>query len=206
MASQTEIYNRALSKLGAARVNSPTENTRNAKACHNAYEIVRDALLREYRWAFAVRRAQIAAAVAAPEFGPSYKFPLPADYLRLLPPDDESTPGIDDRMIEADAIVTDSEGPLDIIYLARIEDTSRFNASFVKALACDLAFEICQEITRSTSKKESLRQDRKEAIREARRTGAIERRPTFPRTDSWISVRNDGVAYDETIRGLGLNG
>lgn len=203
MASEVEIYNRALSKLGAARVNSPTENTRNARACNNAYAIVRDALLREYRWAFAIKRKELAALGDAPIHGRDYQYQLPPDYLRLLVDDNELiTQGVDDRNIEGDKIVTDEAGPLEIVYIARIEETSLFAASFVKALAADLAFEICEEITNSNSKKEALREDRKEAIRDGRRTGAIERRATHPREDSWLTAREGGYE-DKLKRGFG---
>lgn len=202
MASEVEIFNRALQMLGAARVNSPTEKTRNAKACSAAYPIVRNALLREYRWTFAIKRASLPALATAPVHGRNFAYQLPSDFLRLLPPDDESTPGIDDRNIEGQTIVTDSDAPLDIIYLELVTETSRYNASFVKALAADLAFEICQDITNSGTRKESIREDRKEAIREARRTGAIERRPQTPRTDSWIRAR-DTWRSDPEKRGYG---
>lgn len=201
--SEVEIYNRALQMLGAARVNSPTQNTRNAKACNAAYSMLRDALLREYRWTFAIRRASLAALAATPTHGPGYAYQLPTDFLRLLAPDDESTPGIDDRMIEGQTLVTDSAGPIDIIYIARIEDTTLFSPSFTKALAADLAFEICQELTNSGTRKESLREDRKQAIRDAKRTHAIERRPQHARTDSWIRARGDGYYEDPDERGYG---
>lgn len=189
MASEVDIYNRALSSIGAARVSSTTEKTRNARACTGAYAIVRDALLREYRWAFAVKRASLPALAGAPVHGPEYAFQLPADYLRLLPPDSESTPGIDDRAIEGQTIVSDSAGPLEIIYIAKITQTANYNASFVKALAADLAVAVAREVTGSTQVKESVKEDRDSAIREARRTGAIERRPQIPREDPWLKAR-----------------
>lgn len=187
--SEVEIYNRALSALGAARVNSPTQNTRSAKACNAAYAIVRDALLREYRWEFAIKRASLATLADTPAHGRDYAFELPADFLRLLPAEDECTPGLDDRNIEGTTLVSDDAGPIDIIYIARIEEPGTYNPSFVKALAADLAFEICREITNSNTLKESLRADKMAAIKEAKRVGAIQRRPQQPREDSWITAR-----------------
>lgn len=202
MASQVEIFNRALQKLGAARVNSTTEKTRNARSCAAAYAIVRDALLREYRWTFAIKRASLPALADAPVHGPGVAYQLPPDFLRLLPPDDECTPGIDDRLIEGQSIVTDSTGPLEIIYIAKVTETDKYSSSFVKALAADLAFEICEDITNSNTRKESCREDKKQAIREAKRSHAIERRPQRSKLDTWVRSRlEDSEMTDPDIRG-----
>ena len=56
MASEVDICNRALSKLGAARITSLTEDSVNARACNAMYESVRDAELRAHPWNFAMKR------------------------------------------------------------------------------------------------------------------------------------------------------
>src|SRR5262245_52285113 len=84
MASVVNICNLALQKLGAGRIASLDENSREARSCANNYETTRDAELRRHFWNFARKRARLAADVTAPEFGFDSQFPLPADFLRLI--------------------------------------------------------------------------------------------------------------------------
>jgi hypothetical protein len=59
--SVVEICNRALQKLGAARITSLTQDTPNARSCNVAYNVLRKAELRSHPWSFAIKRAELAA-------------------------------------------------------------------------------------------------------------------------------------------------
>ena len=50
MASKVEIANRALQKLGAKRIASLSEDSRNARAINAAYDTLREAELRAHTW------------------------------------------------------------------------------------------------------------------------------------------------------------
>lgn len=189
--SKVQIANRALQKLGAKRIESLSQDHPNARSMNTAFDLVRDAELRRYRWSFAIRRAQIAADAAQTEWGNWNRYTLPNDYLYLIR-DDESGQAVDWR-IESDAdgtyIITADASPLYIRYVARVEDAGAYDALFVEALACKLALETCEEIKQSTSKKESLKSDYDFAIAEAKRVSAIEK-PSheFPE-DDWLNAR-----------------
>ena len=63
MATQLEIINRALTKLGADRIGSgeiATPASKNAREAVHMYSIVRDAELRKNTWKFSIRRASMA--------------------------------------------------------------------------------------------------------------------------------------------------
>lgn len=189
MASEVDICNRALQKLGAERIQSLAQDHRNARACAAAYESVRDAELRAHPWSFSVKRAQLAADSDAPSFGRANAFQLPADCLRLLSPYPEDNLNSLDWQIEGRAIYTDDDAPLEIRYVAQITDPNVMDVLFREALAAKLALELCEELTQSNTKKQLLKQDYKEAILEARRTNAIERVSAEPPEDTWITVR-----------------
>lgn len=185
--SKVAIANRALQKLGAKRIESLTQDHPNARSMNAAFDIVRDALLRKYPWSFAISRDSIAADGDGPEWGEWNRYTKPNDFLALIR-DDESGAVVDWK-IEGDYILSADSSPLEIRYIARIEDTNKYDPLFVEALACKLALETCEEITQSTSKKESLRGDMDEAINEARRANAIEKgAEEFPE-DDWITAR-----------------
>jgi hypothetical protein len=190
MASEVSICNRALQKLGASRITSLTEDSPNARSCNNAYETVRDAELAAHPWSFARRRTSLAADSDTPEFGYEYQYTLPADYLRLLPSNDSHV----DWQIESKSdgslvILTDYGAPLEIIYIARVEDPNLFHATFIESLACRLALEMCEEITQSNQKAEKMERQYTLAIREARRANAFERISDELPEDDWLAAR-----------------
>jgi hypothetical protein len=185
--SETQIANRALQKLGAARIESLTQNSPNARSMAAAYAMTRDAELRRYDWSFAIKRDSIAADANDTSWGGWKRYGLPNDFARLIR-DDETQAYVDWR-IEGRYIVTADDSPLKIRYIARVEDPNLFDPLFIEALACKLALETCEEITQSTSKKQSIKDDYDIAIAEARRLGAIEKPAQEFNEDPWLSAR-----------------
>ena len=64
MASDLDIANRALSRLGAARINSTGDDTKNARAVSSALATVRDEVLVDHPWNCAVKRVTVYATTA----------------------------------------------------------------------------------------------------------------------------------------------
>jgi hypothetical protein len=181
--SNVTIANRALQKLGAKRISSLTQDHPNARSMNAAFERVRDGELRRYDWSFAIARASIAADASGPTWGDWNRYTLPNDFLRLLR-DDESGANVDWK-IEGLYILTADDAPLEIRYIARIEDPAYYDPLFIEAFAGRLALECAKEITDSTGDKESIKEDYKADIAEARRLGAIEKgAQEFPE-DEW---------------------
>ena len=168
MASEVGICNRALQRVGAARITSLADDNKNARACNAAYEPLRDAALRAHPWSFAISRAALAADVTAPvgdgDELRSYRYPWPTDALRILLPKDGGV----DWIVEGRYILSDWTAPLYVRYIAQ---------------------EICEELTQSNNKKASAQQDMAAIVAEARRTNAIERLPASPPDGSWDTVR-----------------
>jgi len=133
-------------------------------------------LTRRHRWNFAIKRVALPAEVATPVWGPTRSFPKPVDCLRVL-----EVNGFPEFRIEGDAIVTDQAAPLELRYVARIEDPNLFDVTFAAALAAHLALEICEDVTQSNSKFERMKAWAAETLREAKRLDAIEEPPeTLP--------------------------
>jgi hypothetical protein len=190
MASKVEIANRALQILGAKRIVSLTEDSRNARAISAAFEPVKLAELRKHPWAFATKRVQLAASATAPAFTKARAFPLPADYVRLLPPDSEENFNDLDWEIEGKSIITNDSAPLNVRYIYDVTDPNEMDVLFRESFAAKLAEQLCEEITQSNTKVATAQSFYKDAIAEARRTNAIEKTAQKPPDDEWVTCRS----------------
>ena len=189
MASVTEICNRALQKLGAKRITSIDENSTAAIELRTAYEPIRDACLMEHRWGFAIQRAEIAADSPTPDWGRENAFSLPADCLLVIPPYPESDYNDRDWVIENRKIITNESAPLYLRYIKKVVDPNEMDVLFREAFATKLAFELCEKLTQSNTKKESLRLDYEQVITTAKKQSAIQSVPIVPVEDTWVTVR-----------------
>lgn len=205
MASDVEICNQALTKLGAARINDLADDTKQARALNAIFTVKRDALLAAQAWTFAIKRASIPALSTAPAYQWAAQFPLPTDCLRVIQVgeywtlyDTDSGPAF---QIEADsvnsrpAILCDEASPLRLRYIYRVTNTGLYPPVFVEALACMLAAEVCEELTQNLSKREQAWQEFDRAIKQARRINAIEQPPQMTTDPSWIRAMRDRTEY-----------
>lgn len=198
MASVIQVANRALTKLGALRITSLTDDNKAARAISSCFEDLRDDELRAHRWQFSMKRTSLAALSTTPEFGYNLQYALPPDFLRLDMINDEYPSVVldnyigaetQDYMIEGNLILTDIDAPLKLRYIARIEDPTNWDVNFREAMASRIAMEICEDLTQSDTKKQSAANDYKRAITQAIRTNSIEKPPSTPPDNTWIISR-----------------
>lgn len=189
--SDVAICNLALQKLGAKhRITSLDEDSPNAREMNSCFVAVRERALRRHTWNFAIKRASLAADAEAPPHGYTYQYTLPSDWLRMLPIDKHLNMNDLDWRIEGKKIRTNDTAPLPLRYIYRVTDPNEFDTLFVEVLACDLALQTCEKITQSNTKKESIKEDRKTALTEAKAVNAIEENSTDePPPDTWDTAR-----------------
>ena len=82
--SEVDIINRALSKIGAQRISARGEDNNRGRIMDSLYEPVRDELLRECPWNFAIARDSLAADPVAPIYEWATAFDVPADLLYMV--------------------------------------------------------------------------------------------------------------------------
>jgi len=167
-ASVVSICNSALIKVGAGRIISLDDDSKEARVCEEQYEKVTSDLLRSHPWNFAIKRSTLAALVDSPAYGFSYQFTVPSDCLRVLEVGTNETPWEK----EGSAILTDSS-TCSIKYVARV-DESFFDSNFNEVLALKLAADICYSLVQSVQLREQLRGEFKDKLREARSYDAQE--------------------------------
>lgn len=189
MSSPVDIANRALQKLGAARISSLSEESVEGRACISCYEILRDSLQSKHPWRFTITRATLAADGTAPDWGKANSFTLPSDFLALLSDYPERNVNTNDWEIEDGKIYTNDSAPLYLRYQKRVTDSVRFPPTFCEALSSLMAMEMCEELTQSNTKWEKASSDYKAAVSEAKKKNAFDSIPAEPPEDTWITVR-----------------
>ena len=204
--SVTQICNRALQKLGASRIASLTENSKNSRECQTAYDSCRKALLRDHPWNFATKYAELPA-VATPINPPPPSlggqslttYNLPADFMRLVAVMltnwswlyyEPSYFETNDYTMQNGTIVTWVNPPLNIRYVYDFDDAGKFDSIFSEALSSFMAQEMCEVLTQSNTKWERMAKNFQQVIAEARRTNAFDKPAGMLPDDDYLKVRH----------------
>ena len=187
--SNVSLANRAIQILGSTgTIESLTQDHPNARTMSRVLEPRRQALLRKYRWGFAITRASVAADGTQTTWGELNRYGKPNDFLRLLRDSDQ--PDIrKDWKIEGAYIISDEASPLEFRYIADITDPTLWDPLFFEALAHDMAHETCKEVTGSTGAKQDIKDDLKAIVAEAKNAGAMEEDPQESVEDDWLLAR-----------------
>lgn len=199
MSNTTEVINRALIKIGSNTIASPDEASEQARKANIIFETVAQNELRRQAWSFAKKRATLAP-LAVPTGGDDFanSYNLPADCLRLVTLNGswvftsirEANSGLDPIYAIEGRTLQVNESTAKIVYIADVSgNVALWDATFVEAMACRLAAELVQSIVKNMPLKQSLKQDYGEALKEAKRTNAIELPPQTLPDDSWVLAR-----------------
>lgn len=185
MSSVIDLCNKALDKLGQGAITSLSDGTKSSRLCDRTWPLVRDQVLRDHPWNFAVKRATLAASETAPDWGFTAQFPLPSDSLRLIEVRDLSTGEyqVENGHILADATV------LYVRYIARITDPNVYDSLFVDTASTRMAFEMCEAFTQSNQKKQALFEEYSDSLTRAMRVDGQENPPADFEEDSWVLAR-----------------
>lgn len=178
-----EICNAALGRLGVETITALADSNPRARLCNILYDKRRDALLRMHPWNFASKRASLTVDPTAPAYGYARRFPVPTDCLHVRTMDTEYG-----WEVENGYILTDDTECL-IKYTMEITDVTLFDTCFAEVLAIDLAHEMCMPLTGSATRKESLKDDLKRALQEARSLNAFEKSPPVVIANNWLNAR-----------------
>lgn len=198
MPDVVSICNRALDLVGGdANLISIEDDTAPGRLCRRNYAQARDTALQAYPWNCALRRAALPATVTVPAWGWAYRFALPEGpdepypyCLRVWRIEDSETWWEGDQYRrEGRFILTDRPAPLNIVYIARV-DEGQFDPLFAEVVSAKLAIALGAALSRSASLLETLQNYHVAAAREAR--GADAREGTPERVEfrsSWLRSR-----------------
>lgn len=180
MAGLLEIYNTALYRVKETPLVSVTDTSRAAVAVARSYDIQRPALLRRYRWQFALRRQILSPLATDPPFGFKKQFQLPADALAVVAVGTDDDTGrrnmgglSGEYRVEDGRILCDNDAVY-VVYIKDETDASKFDPLFVDALAWLVAADLALALAADRELHLTASQQADRAILTARRAGSIE--------------------------------
>ena len=151
MATETDVCNMALGRIGALRIdNFDTDTSVQAVQCRLHYDQIRDALLRSHWWRFASARAELEENAETPAFEWDHQFDLPDDFIRVKAIfDDNNSPGQDtyySYALEGNLLLT-NESSVDLRYIKQVTDPDDFDPLFIEVLVLQLAIRLTMPLT-----------------------------------------------------------
>ncbi|KKN75803.1 hypothetical protein LCGC14_0376790 [marine sediment metagenome] len=153
MASETEIINQALGRIGSQRVSDfddTSEDNLQSVQARLHYAQTRDALLRSHWWRFARTRVRLSPNATAPDFEYSTAFDLPNDFLREWLPPWEDNSEVQGRTRNSYSLegkqLLSNESTMRLRYVKRVEDVTEFDPLFTEVLVLQLALKFVMPI------------------------------------------------------------
>lgn len=210
--SPVAICNQALGWLGGDLIISLDDESKEAKLCKANFDGLRDAVLEDREWTFAVARIEMAELIDVPLYGFDKAFQIPEDVLRVL---QVSRAGeVDDGVLvegsfqsatrggtgqgresridwlrEGETIVANNAARIFCRVLKRITDTTKFSPAFDQCLAARMAMDLAIPLTNSRLLQRDMAQIYGEKITLAAGTDGMQGRSYKVRSDSLTIVR-----------------
>jgi len=188
--NSVEICNLSLMMIGMPIIVSFDDENNNARMCKNFFPVIRDRVLRDHSWSFAVSYTDLNATTeTSPE--PDYPFVCaePIDLIRILDVDDGEA-----YLHVGNRILTQRSGSK-LKYIRRVEDPEQFDELFTEALQYALAAEIIMTNTRDAQLVNFYRSEYERRLMVARSIDSAENRHDLkphPRRSHWIEARGGG--------------
>lgn len=156
--SKTGIANKALLKIGAKRISDLDDsNDPNVTSINDIYDSVRQEVLSEAPWSFAIQQVALtsltlAATLPALGDGINYAYGLPSDFLEIymlsVPCQYRiqmlQTPYVTSPTL---ALLSDQSTLAGMRYIFDNDDPTTYGAKFYEAMACKLALELCFKVS-----------------------------------------------------------
>jgi hypothetical protein len=171
LATRIQVYNDVLFKLKTRRLASLTDDRPERKTLDEAWDGALDYMLEAGLWNFASRTEELQSSDSiTPNFGYTYVFEKPEDYVRIIKISDIDTltPTLDDFGEEGDYFLAWVD-PLYLQYVSDGDDyggdPGKWTASFTRALVLELAYRVAGHVTSAgEDAMKLLNQERERAI------------------------------------------
>jgi hypothetical protein len=193
LASETEVVNLSLAKLGHPQIGDLDDPSAEASLIRAIWATCRDATLRSHPWNFAIARITLEPEVEGPVWGYDFRYRLPDDpwCLRVLEVQDEGRGRILDAEwnVEGRWIVTNLGSKLNIRFVFRETVVENWDPLFIEAVSDRLASDLAEAIIKSAEAQERFFRRYEKRIAEARSMDGMEGTPPVIEDLELIAVR-----------------
>jgi hypothetical protein len=152
MATQLEVFNMTLGRIGNFSIADVDEASAEAGHCRLHADLVRKTLLRDFDWNFATQETTLSEGDAAEDtFGYTYNYELPDDYLQALEFNDVPAGTTQTRWKIYGILLYSDVAPDDAVfrYVADIDDCEDWDDIFTTTYTWYLAAAIAPAISNS---------------------------------------------------------
>ena len=178
-ASTVSICSNALLLLGDKPISDFSENNDRTRIVSNIYSYKRDRVLRLHPWNCATKRVILSPTTEPPNFGWSYQFILPGDWLRTLSVGLEGAP--EDFASEVDnsgnKVILMNNKVCRLRYIWRNDVESSWDSLLVDVMTQIMVAALTYPITRSTTKQATEEEIVKAVLKTSRTVDGQEETP-----------------------------
>ncbi len=187
MASNVQLCNKALRRLGEDPIIALDNNTTWGRRCSAALPEVIKTVLSMDIWRSCTKRTELAAESESP-IGFESAYPLPSDCLRLA---GLKVGQYSEWAIEGNKILVNysSDTPLQILYVENVVDPNKYTQPLFDAIAAGLAHELSGYSTATNVSKDDLYSLYVSTLASAQLINSRETPVTFLASTSWVDVR-----------------
>jgi hypothetical protein len=174
--TKIQIWNMALDVLREQPLASVNDTAATAKWLGRNYDQQRDFLMERYLWKFALTRAAIAADSTAPAWQWAYRYLLPTDSLRFVPPTYNGEWGGTPIPFEEESgyLMCNVAGPLRLRYILRTTNEGLFSNGFCECLSLRLAMRMAHWMTGKQSMVQQIQELYKDTLAQVVQTHAVQ--------------------------------
>ena len=183
---EVTICSNALQRVGAKPISSFDNQTDHARLCKQLWPTIRDSVLRAHPWNCATRRVILAPEIEPPAFDFSYQFLLPGDWLKTTQVG-KHRQRIEYRS-EGRYILANVEA-LPLVFVYRNEDVSTWSSNLLELAEIYVAASIAYPVTKSTTLRDSIRQEAATALKVAKAVDGQDDPPEEIETGRLIEAR-----------------
>lgn len=174
--TKIQIWNMALDVLREQPLAAVTDNAATAKWLARNYDQQRDYLMERYLWKFAMQRVQLAADSTPPGYQWNYRYLLPTDSLRFVPPTYNGEMGGTPIPFEEESgyLLCDQVGPLRLRYIYRVTNEGLWSNGFCECLSLRLAVRMAHWLTGKQGMVQEIKSQYKDTLAEVVQTHAVQ--------------------------------
>lgn len=191
LTTDAEVCNQAMILIGGQRIGSlSAPANQRERDLASVYAQARDSELRRVKWRFAQHEASLSkdATYTKPTNSPWVaRYQLPADCIRAHLPAATGMFQVRGRYVYAQS----DDDTFLLSYTRQITTVAEFDVHFMDALAARIAYILSEQVTQSTAKRQLAQEHYAMALRDAKRTNAIETQAEFTETPTdwaWADI------------------